>query len=484
MDEAESPTSPTSDGTGMMNCHFSVNQVVLRSMVEPMLSEMLRDRQHDDRLAKVEAALDRAQCSLEQKADAKVLRDVVTSAQEQRQALMHKADQRVVAELKAGFARLEDTVSCKAPQTSIDEVAGTLQRLTEITAQKADLSYVNRTNERVNKLSQTSSQQEKQLAELIAAKETTDAWRLPQTLQRTREMLLKTNTSLKTLQDVVSGKADQRLVDQLILEYKDIECNVNWKASQQSIVDVNMSVQELQRQLDTKVEHLTIEAGPMQELEKIKELLPLKAGQQEFQELVTSFKTIERSLSQKADFSSVNDNKARFTSIEVSVHQKADRQEFKEVTEAMTNMREWMAQKVDQLVLDFSKRPEAEALVNAESAIERLLTVCEQKVDTQAVHEVEQKLADTHADILRQLEQKVEQASFEETLESFAKRLEAASPGSARSGYPPSSTSLSTTDSYPNARGSGKGASVRSSSSRGVSPAMRSGRPPRRESKS
>lgn len=492
MAEAEPMSSGSLGGDGVVNAHFSVNQAVLRSLVEPMVLEMFRDTKHEARLGDLEAALDTVQFSIQQKADAKALRDVVNVAQEQKQQLPYKADKCAVAEVRAMIVRLEETMAYKAHQTSIDELTAGLQRVADIANQKAELNYLNRTNDRLNKLAQGASQHEKQLAELIARHETMEAWKLPQTLQRTREMLLQTNGRMKTLQDSVALKADQQLVDELILGYKEVECNVNCKASQQSVIELHASVNDFQRQLETKAGHLAIEE-PLLELDRIKDMLPSKAEKQEILELAAKFPAIERALSQKADFETLNNTRARFNSIEVNVQQKADRIDFQEVTASLSETREWMAHKIEQIVEDFSKRPEAEALVNAEAALERLLIVCEQKVDVQTVSEVEQKIADMHSDVIRQLGQKVEQTSFEETVESLALRMGMAeSPGSNRSGYPPSCTSLSTTDSYPTARRGGKLSNARSTgvrgvgspAARGVSPATRVGRPPLKESKS
>lgn len=459
--QAESPRD-RSLTDGFVNCQFSVNQAALRSMVQPMVIDMLQECQYEDRFTQLEATLDRVQLSLQQKADAKIVIPAVTSVQELKSMLQSKADQRMVSDLKGALARLEETAAYKADQTSVDQVADELQRVAQIAGTKADLSYVNRTNERVQKLIHVSSQYEKQIAELYAARESLEAFRLPQTLQRTRDMLLKTSNNVKSLQDVVALKADQVAVDELVLGIKDVECSVHWKANQQSIVEFNASIHELKRQLDTKAEKLVVEESKY-ELVRVEEQLVLKAEQQDTQELDARLLSVERVVGQKADASNLNDARARFLSLEVTVEQKADRQEIGEVTTALSSLREWSTRKVEQLISEFSKRPEAEALVAAETAMQRFRLLSEEKVDADAVSqqfdEVGRKLEDLRSDLARQLERKVEQASFEEAMsrvEAMAPTL--GSPSTARS-YPASIASVSTTDSSA-ARRSGSNAKL------------------------
>lgn len=267
-------------------------------------------------------------------------------------------------------------------------------------------------------------------------------------------MLLKTSSSLKALQDVVALKAERLQVDELVLGLKDVECGLHWKANQQSIVELNASVHELHRQLGLKAEKDSVEQSKA-EIVRVEEQLITKAGQQESHEMGTRLLAVERLVSQKADFSSLNDTRARFLSLEVNVEQKADKQEIGEVNSTVNSLREWTSRKVDQLISDFSQRPEAEALVAAEAALERLRQVSALKMDAETAtlqfDEVTRKLEDVRSDLVRQLGCKVELASFEETVESLARNTSSmGSPagGSQRSSaYPSSAGSLSTTDS-------------------------------------
>lgn len=266
-------------------------------------------------------------------------------------------------------------------------------------------------------------------------------------------MLLKTSSSLKALQDVVALKAERLQVDELVLGLKDVECGLHWKANQQSIVELNASVHELHRQLGLKAEKESVEQSKV-EIVRVEEQLITKAGQQESHEMGTRLLAVERLVSQKADFSSLNDTRARFLSLEVNVEQKADKQEIGEVNSTVNSLREWTSRKVDQLISDFSQRPEAEALVAAEAALERLRQVSALKMDAETAtlqfDEVTRKLEDVRSDLVRQLGCKVELASFEETVESLARNSSIGSPaaGSQRSSaYPSSAGSLSTVDS-------------------------------------
>merc|ERR1711966_231857 len=91
----------------------------------------------------------------------------------------------------------------------------------------------------------------------------------------------------------------------------------------------------------------------------------------------------ERMLGQKAEHSLVNDTKARFLALEVLMEQKAERTEIGDVGASLRSLREWTTWKVDQLASDFSKRPEAEAMLTAENALDQLRCVAERKVDAE-----------------------------------------------------------------------------------------------------
>jgi hypothetical protein len=389
------------------------------------------------------------------------LADAVAGLQEVKVLLHKNADRSVVSDLKVSHDRLQEYVKTKADATALDEVSGNLQQLAQFAGQKADLSYVNRTNERVQKLTSICSQQEKQIADLNAARELTDGYRLPQLLNRTRDIALKNSTAIKTLQETVAVKAEKSATDELLLGLKEVECQLHCKASQQLGVELNTAIKNLNRQLETKAEKVALES-PTAEISKLAEQINTKAGQQDVRELAASLQAAEKLLSQKADRSSLEDTRSHFLAFEVNVEQKAERQEVDEMKSALALFRDWTSRQVEQLLAELSKKqPEADAMVAIDSAKDRWLQECERRFcSTDFVHRqvgdvlsVCRRLEELQAEIEKTLGKKVDQTIFDEALKNMAPDF-SSSPSVLSRSYPASCASASTVDSL-NGRRSG-----------------------------
>lgn len=413
---------------GLVNCRFSVNEDKLLSMVRPMLAEMLQEKKLEERLTVIEEGESNLRIAVEQKADSRSLKDLMTAIDENARLIHQKTDQRLFNDVKSAVAILEKVIVTKSDQTALDELSSSLQRVVQTVGQKADLSYVNRTNAALQKLTQTTAQHERQIAGLTSAKEAMDAQHIPQNLMRTKDALSRTSNSLKTLQDAVATKAERTEIDAVMSLVKDLDCNLSWKASQQSIVDLSTSIHDLEQQLSLKADNLGLEEARA-DLQRTRQNVALKTDQQQFHELAVSLQSISRLVGQKLDSACMNDAKSRLQALEAATENKASRQDVGDLIVEVSRLREALsAQKIDsrklieleeaadKLNARMLQRADVETVAITENALEELRQDNSKKAEAESVNLQFREMGKRLEFIIQQLQLKVDKTVFDESL--------------------------------------------------------------------
>eukprot|EP00929_Paragymnodinium_shiwhaense_P080875 TRINITY_DN42220_c0_g1_i1.p1 TRINITY_DN42220_c0_g1~~TRINITY_DN42220_c0_g1_i1.p1 ORF type:complete len:570 (-),score=145.27 TRINITY_DN42220_c0_g1_i1:109-1752(-) len=324
---------------GLLNCHFSVNQPALYGLLRPMISDMVEEAQQSRRLKSMEDAVANFKLVLDQKADAASLAATTDAVRQHQQVLQQRADLRAFVDLQSCVNRHGETLAGKANQLALDEVVADVRRCMQAAASKADLTYVNKTNTLVQKLTERVARIERQSADNTAFISELDAHKVPAVLARTREHLTKTASGLSKLQEVVAGKADQCVVDQLTSLTQDVQSALARAASQQSLSDLQHSVLEMQRAVALKADLLAFNEH-RQELQQLSMQFAGKGDVHRVREAFCLATDVQQHLTEKADQRYVDEMKSRLVNLEMLVAAKAERREMGEMRCAMEALKD------------------------------------------------------------------------------------------------------------------------------------------------
>lgn len=380
------------EGDDLLRCHLSLNQAALRARLQPVVEEIMQSMRYGERMSYVEEQLGKLWCAVEHRADVKALQSLHSSLERTQQQVQQKADQRHLDDVCTHASRLEESLALKLEHSSHEEVMAALQRVNALIATKADLAALNRTNTQVQKTTTGLSQQEKALRDTAALLAKLDAYQLPQTVQRTKELLSLTGQSLKRVQEAVATKAEQRSVDELLGSLRIAENTLQWKASQQALAELRADTHDLSRQVELKADRLFAEEQRA-EAQRLAHALATKADSSQLSAAEAGLRALHQQVAQKVDLHSLNEAKTRLLGLEASVQQKADHSAVREMQSGLTHVRESLAEKVDRFVvadlhqavgrvqLDVQQKADSSAHGEVRSLLERLREAVEQKAD-------------------------------------------------------------------------------------------------------
>eukprot|EP00931_Biecheleriopsis_adriatica_P037552 TRINITY_DN21530_c0_g1_i2.p1 TRINITY_DN21530_c0_g1~~TRINITY_DN21530_c0_g1_i2.p1 ORF type:complete len:663 (+),score=211.08 TRINITY_DN21530_c0_g1_i2:37-2025(+) len=319
------------EASDVVNCHFSVNQQALTSMMAPILEQLVRERGLEDRMVVLEKLTAQLRESIVQKADAVGLHAVNKELQEQKQQLLQKASQQTVAATQAQLRSLEATLGWKADQSVLDEQAGTMETLNKMITSKADQSAMNRAMAAVQKVQTQVSVSEKMVMEAQGRLQKLEAHNLAGQASRVADQLNKVRSQVQRLQEVQATKADYSFVEALGNVSKELEASMHLKAGPQTIQELRSAIRDLQLKVDLKVDAPVMEEHK-QEFRKAVSQLSLKAEQQELRETAASMNTLRVDLDTKVDSPTFGTLRERLQSLEVSLNQKASQKDLSDIT--------------------------------------------------------------------------------------------------------------------------------------------------------
>jgi len=339
--------------------------------------------------------------------------------------LQQKAEIKEATELRAQLARLDEVMSWKVDRTSLEELAASVQLASQLINQKSDLSYVNATNAKLQKLTACVSQNERLLYDTAAALNKLESHHLPQTVQRTRELLSKTNHSLKLLQEAVAMKADQQTVEELAAAERYLENCLSCKANQQALLELNATVHNIQDHMLQKVDTMVFDEL-QSKFQRVCGQVTQKVEHHHLQSVTAGLQEVQQYVSQKADLHLLNEAKLRMTSLETLISDKAHEHQvhasincLKEDFSSKANKYEQgvahLSQALERLQLDVGQKLDARTFHEIHMVVKQLSQAIEMKADLESVTRLVDQLNHRFDNVVDQLRHKADHTSLEET---------------------------------------------------------------------
>eukprot|EP00930_Biecheleria_cincta_P013281 TRINITY_DN11924_c0_g2_i1.p1 TRINITY_DN11924_c0_g2~~TRINITY_DN11924_c0_g2_i1.p1 ORF type:complete len:651 (-),score=202.16 TRINITY_DN11924_c0_g2_i1:76-2007(-) len=319
------------DTDRLVNCHFSVNQQALATMVRPLVTELMADLGLSERLRATELGLTQLRENIAMKAESAGLEAVLTELHEHRQQLQQKASQATVAATQAQLRSLESTLAWKADQSGVEEQAKAIESANKLAASKADASALNRAVVAAQKLQAQVSANEKQLQEVNVRLQKLEMHNLPVNVQKMSEQSNKSRDKVQRCQELLATKADSDALEALCSQCKELEASLALKAGPQTVQELRSAIRDLQLKVDLKADMPVLEEQRA-ELRKLVSQISMKAEQQELRQTAVDMCSIRANLDQKVDSPKFGDLRSRLQVLESSLEQKAMQKDILEVT--------------------------------------------------------------------------------------------------------------------------------------------------------
>lgn len=331
------------DPNDLVNCHFSVNQQALMSVIKPMMSELAQEWGYESRLSSIEKTQGILQKEVALKAEAAGIQGMKKELQEQRQLIQQKASQSALATMQAQLRSVESTVSWKADQSALEELTRSTEIATKQAETKADQSGLNRVLAAAQKLQTQVLQMEKLVQESQGRIQKLEMHNLPGHAQRVSEQLGKNRAQLQKIHDVLATKVDARDLEALANATKELQTAVALKVGPQAVHELRSLLRDMQLKLDLKVDTPVTEdlqAG----LNRLQSQLTQKAQAQELREATSTIQSLRASLDAKVDFALLSDIRVKVQTLETCLDKKTDSKDIQE----LGLLKETVVQKAEQ----------------------------------------------------------------------------------------------------------------------------------------
>mmetsp|Transcript_31775 Transcript_31775/g.68373 ORF Transcript_31775/g.68373 Transcript_31775/m.68373 type:complete len:656 (+) Transcript_31775:50-2017(+) len=318
------------DPNDLVNCHFSVNQQALISVIKPMMSELAQEWGYESRLSSLEKSQGMLQKEVALKAEAAGIQGMRKELQEHLQQLQQKANQSALATMQAQLRSVESTVSWKADQSALEEVTRSAEIATKHAETKADQSGLNRVLAAAQKLQTQVLQIEKIVQDSQGRIQKLEMHNLPGHAQRVSDQLGKTRAQLQKIHDVLATKVDARDLEALANATKELQTAVALKVGPQSLHEIRSMLRDMQLKLDLKVDAAVAEelqAG----LNRLQSQLTQKAQAQELREAASTIQSLRANLDGKVDFALLSDVRVKVQTLETCLDKKTDSKDIQEL---------------------------------------------------------------------------------------------------------------------------------------------------------
>ncbi|CAK9084250.1 Fucoxanthin-chlorophyll a-c binding protein F [Durusdinium trenchii] len=330
------------DSSDLVNCHFSVNQQALMSVIKPMMSELAQEWGYESRLSTLEKTQVMLQKEVALKAEAAGIQSMRKEMQEQRQQLMQKASQSALATMQAQLRSLESTISWKADQSALEEHVRSVEIACKQGETKADQSSLNRVLASTSKLQGQVSQMEKAVQESQGRLQRLEMHNLPGHAQRMSEHLSKSRSQFQKLHDILSSKVDVRDLEALANATKELQTAVALKVGPQPLQEIRSILRDMQLKLDLKVD-VPVAEDLQAALNRVQSQLTQKAPAQEFREAASSIHSLRANLDGKVDFALLSELRVKVQVLEQSLEKKTETKDIPD----LSGLKEAMNQKAE-----------------------------------------------------------------------------------------------------------------------------------------
>lgn len=330
------------DSSDLVNCHFSVNQQALMSVIKPMMSELAQEWGYESRLSTLEKTQVMLQKEVALKAEAAGIQSMRKEMQEQRQQLMQKASQSALATMQAQLRGLESTISWKADQSALEEHVRSVEIACKQGETKADQSSLNRVLASTSKLQGQVSQMEKAVQESQGRLQRLEMHNLPGHAQRMSEHLSKSRSQFQKLHDILSSKVDVRDLEALANATKELQTAVALKVGPQPLQEIRSILRDMQLKLDLKVD-VPVAEDLQAALNRVQSQLTQKAPAQEFREAASSIHSLRANLDGKVDFALLSELRVKVQVLEQSLEKKTETKDIPD----LSGLKEAMNQKAE-----------------------------------------------------------------------------------------------------------------------------------------